>query len=86
MYGCQINFFICIFINYIIKIEFFITYLIIHNAIFTKKILKKIQKYWNFILGFKFYHFKIKYSFLYINIFFISFKFQSLMEIANAKN
>ena len=85
-YGHQINFFIYIFINYIIKIEIFITYSITHNAVFIKKDIKKIQKYWNFILGFKFCHFKIKCLFLYINIFFISFKFQSSMGIANIKN
>ena len=73
-YGCQINFFICVFINHIIKIEFFITYLATHNAVFTKKILKENQRYWNFILKFKFCYFKIKCLFLYINIFFISFK------------
>ena len=41
MYGCQINFFICIFINYIIKIEFF--YYIFSNAqcSFIKKNIKK---------------------------------------------
>ena len=43
-YNYQINLFIYIFINYIIKIEFFITYLITHNVIFTKKILKENSK------------------------------------------
>ena len=41
VYGCQINFFICIFINHIIKIEFFIIYLVTHNAVFTKKNIKE---------------------------------------------
>ena len=50
-YSHQINFFICIFINYIIKIEFFITYLIIHNVVFTKKILKKNSKVLEFHFG-----------------------------------
>ena len=40
-YGCQINFFIYVFINYIIKIEFFITYLVAHNAVFIKKNIKR---------------------------------------------
>ena len=40
-YNCQINLFIYIFINHIIKIEFFIIYLITHNAIFKKKNIKK---------------------------------------------
>ena len=40
-YGCQINFFICISINYIIKIEFFIAYLTAHNVVFTKKNIKR---------------------------------------------
>ena len=50
-YSCQINFFIYIFINYIIKIKFFITYLVIHNAVFTKKILKKDSKMLKFHSG-----------------------------------
>ena len=70
VYNCQINFFVYIFINYIIKIKFFIAYLTTHNVIFTKKILKKIQKHWNFNLGFKYCYFNIKCLFLYINIFF----------------
>ena len=40
-YNYQINFLICIFINDIIKIKFFITYLTTHNAVFTKKNIKK---------------------------------------------
>ena len=40
-YGHQINLFICIFINHITKTEFFIIYLVIHNAIFTKQNIKR---------------------------------------------
>ena len=40
VYGHQINFFIQIFINYIIKTEFFIAYLIMHNVVFIKKNIK----------------------------------------------
>ena len=50
-YGCQINFFIYTFINYIIKIKFFIVYLTAHNAIFTKKKLKKDSKALEFHFG-----------------------------------
>ena len=50
--NCQINLFIYTFFNYITKIESFIAYLIIHNAIFIKKILKKNSKMLEF-------HFKI---------------------------
>ena len=51
VYNRQINFFIYVFINYIIKIEFFITYSVIHNAVFTKKILKKDSKALEFHFG-----------------------------------
>ena len=50
VYGHQINFFICIFINYIIKVEFFIIYLVMHNAVFIKKILKKDSEVLEFYL------------------------------------
>ena len=40
IYGCQINLFICTFINHITKTEFFITYLAAHNAVFIKKNIK----------------------------------------------
>ena len=50
VYNCQINLFIHTFINHIIKIEFFIAYLVMHNAIFTKKILKKNSKVLEFHL------------------------------------
>ena len=50
-YGCQIYFFIYIFINHIIKIKFFITYLITHNAIFTRKNIKKNSKALEFHFG-----------------------------------
>ena len=57
-YNCQISFFICTFINHIIKIEFFIAYLITHNAVFTKKNIKRRFKnagisFWdlNFIIS-----------------------------------
>ena len=67
VYGYQISFFICIFNNYIIKIEFFIAYLVIHNAVFTKKILKKDLKALEFYFKIKFCYFKTKCLFLYIN-------------------
>ena len=41
VYNCQINFFIHIFFNHIIKIKFFIANLITQNAIFIKKNIKK---------------------------------------------
>ena len=44
IYNYQINLFICIFINYIIKIKIFIAYLVTHNVVFIKKILKKDSK------------------------------------------
>ena len=40
-YSHQINLFIQISINHIIKLEFFIIYLITHNKIFIKKNIKK---------------------------------------------
>ena len=40
----KLIFFICIFINYIIKIEFSIAYLVMHNVIFIKKNIKKNSK------------------------------------------
>ena len=39
-YSCQINFFIQVSINHITKTEFFIAYLVAHNAIFIEKNIK----------------------------------------------
>ena len=40
VYGCQINFFIQVSINHITKTEFFIAYLVAHNAVFIEKNIK----------------------------------------------
>ena len=42
VYSYQINLFIQAFINYIIKLEFFIVYLIVQDKIFIKKNIKGV--------------------------------------------
>ena len=44
VYSHQINLFIWISINHIIKLEFFIVYLTARNKIFTEKNIKKVFK------------------------------------------